>query len=190
MTNHLADQGYNQAIIDWNNKNAAYLITGRLDPNKPILSKNQVFYPRFYFARTVEDEEFCQAYNNTIHTLIKQEGIPDWSAVKRIPEKITVLEILTNAGQHISTYKYNSIRERNLVQSVLHKWEKTQPLIWSRFPEKQLIFLGGDISPEKGRVDILDVEHMGWLATFELCRKNNLQMPWDKLNQKIGHYQE
>ncbi|HBE16378.1 MAG TPA: hypothetical protein DEG17_05160, partial [Cyanobacteria bacterium UBA11149] len=74
---------------------------------------------------------------------------------------------------------YSSIAERNLVRSVLNKWKKGNPVIWSRIPERSILLFGGNTTEKAGRVDVLDTEHMKWLATFEFIPKHYPNMPWD-----------
>ncbi|MBD2777515.1 hypothetical protein [Iningainema tapete] len=179
MQKSIQDKAREQAYTDWKNKSSVFWVSGRLDPNKPVLSETQIFYPRFCFINTSEDEEFYQTYNQMINKLIDEKGIPDWAPIKRIPERAIVLEYLTKNGHNLSTFVHSSIAERNLVRSVLNKWTFGKPMIWSRIPQQFILLFGGNTTEKAGRVDVLDTEQMKWLATFEFLRKHYPNLPWD-----------
>lgn len=180
MEESIQNKAREQALLDWQNKSAVYMVPGRLALNQPVLSKKQIFYPHFYPCKTSGDEIFCHVYNETLNELVQNLGIPEWAPIKRIPEQSVVLEVLAKTGQHISTFVHESIRERNLVRSVLGSWSKGQPVTWSRFPAKEILLIAGNITQKADRVDVLDTEDMRWLATFEFHRKDYPRMPWEQ----------
>ena len=179
MSKSIQDKARDQALTDWRNRSPVCWVCGRLDPNKPALAEGRIFYPSFCFIQTSEDDEFYNTYNLTISKLIEQHGIPDWAPIKRIPERVAVLEILTEASHSLLTLEYNSIREKNLVSSVLSKWKGGHPIVWSRLPDESLLLLGGNITEKAGRVDVLDTKNLRWLSTFEFLRKHQPNLPWD-----------
>lgn len=178
MSNLIQEKAREQALIDWKDQKVVCWITGRVDIGKPALARGKLFYPSVYFARTDEDIQFYDTYNQKIDELIRQNGVPDWAPINRIPDKQLILDELKISGQSISMLEAISIRERNLVHSVLRSWT-IQPLLWQRFPDRGLLILGGNDTEKVGRVDLLDVSNMKWLTTIELHRKHYPQMPWD-----------
>jgi hypothetical protein len=182
MKNTTWDKAKEKALQDWSNKTVTYLFNGRWDLESPLLKKGDIFYPQCYPIQTEEDEMFCNAYNEAISQLVSDRGVPDWAPVNLIPEREQALKDLFCYGQSIDNYKFQSIKERNLVSSIIRKWGASKPSLWCRLVEKNLLLLGGDISTKVSRVDILDIKSMRWLARFEYLRKHCPEMPWDGIS--------
>jgi hypothetical protein len=174
-----------QAFIDWQTKSVARIVNGRINNDLPAIVKGQLFYPRYIYLATPEDEFFCEIYKETIRELVEKEGVPDWAPVKRIPERQETLYILGKDGQSFQNFSPVSIREKRIVESVIEKWRSGKPNIWTRVLDKHLLILGGDTTSKAGRVDVIDTEKMMWLASFEFLRKHCPEMPWDRQVEKV-----
>ena len=183
MKNSVIELANSQAQTDWNNKQARFLISGRLSTKSPSLGKDGIFYPKYYVCHNDDDVAFVEAYNKMIEQLVKENDIPDWSPRSRVPSRQFVLDELNRTGQHIETYQRSSIPEKRGVESLCEKWNtKGQPIMWARLEEPQLLLLAGDIHSSAGRIEVLDIKDGKgtWMASFEFLRKHCPRMPWDK----------
>lgn len=169
-----------KALNDWKNKNVYLLVNGRINLDLPAFSKNHGFYIMYFCTPTLEDALFVETYNSTIIELIKKEGIPDWSPVNLIPSKETLITKLNDCGKDISCIKENYfyIKEKRLIKYVLRKWRSGKPIVWTELEETNVLIIGGLVSIETARVDILDLNEMRWLERLEFSTKNYPKIKW------------
>ena len=183
MNNSIIESANYRAKADWNNRQARFLINGRLSTESPSLGKDGIFYPSYYYCKNDNDLLFIKTYNDKIDRLVEEKGIPDWSPRSRVPSRQFVLDELNRVGQSIDTYRRSSILEKRIVKSLCEKWnDKGKPLMWTRLEDRQLLLLAGNIHSSAGRVEVIDIKDQKgtWMASFEFLRKHCPQMPWDK----------
>jgi hypothetical protein len=184
MDEQVEQRARQAALADWQDEKVRHLVVGLLATDRPLLSPGR---SPFYTATmgceaSQENLAFCAAYNAAVAELLQQHGVPIWAPAARLPDRQDALDLLTRDGMEGLTLEQPPHEER-LVATLRHRWaaRKAQPCVWCRDRARGLLLVGGNLSPEVGKVEVLDVKQMQWMASYEFFRKHVPRFPWNEL---------
>jgi hypothetical protein len=188
MTSFTPEKARERALHDWESRSVRKLVVGTLDITRPCFYWGELFYTESISCDyTDEVELFCRTYNLTVCSLLARYGVPTWAPVKRLPDAHSCLTILADESLPFSGYNPTSPQENMAVNRVLFRWRSARPARYVRQLSLGLLFLGGSLEDQSGRVDVLDVLNgETWLAFYTYARKEFPRFPWDESGSAVS----
>src|ERR1700728_4366562 len=104
---HHEERARQDAQTAWDKQEVRHLTVGLLRADRPLL------FPAdspFYLASlgcmvSPEATRHCSVYNDTIASLLREHGIPDWAPAARVLHRKAVLEVLAKDGAGLEGLK-------------------------------------------------------------------------------------
>lgn len=163
LGSHMATQ--EKAVSDarqhWDRESAKILCVGDILSRRPLVDESGLYLAVSF------DEEYARFYNDEVHRLLRESGLPPWSPGYRMPSREMALGAV-RSGEPLERLRPLSVKEQRLLSTRTRQWTEEYgvgPDQFASLSERNLLLLGGD-TPDGYVVDVLDLLGHVWMARF------------------------